>query len=142
MSLINGYFQRAIAAKSQQSSRELLTAMEELNFSMEQGLAGFKLIEERPNYIDVFIEVDKEAEIIRQELISKVWQESELKRKMENFLKLRNRVAEYTISVPYEYASWFIEDGKMFYLPLCNSSDYYDFATGLARQKKDDNIFL
>lgn len=130
--LLNEYYQQTQQKKSQQESKELLTAVEQLRYESNDdrpGIADFQLITDELDKLDVFIEFDKEAQ--------KVWQQFlEIKKitdpfqRREMLNKIRNQFYQYVISIPRSTTNRPDEFDEISYVPQSTLSEYYDPETG------------
>jgi len=85
------------------------------------------------------VELDKDA----QKIYRKYQEIREIKNTFERkneFLKIRKDFYDYVISIPYQYASDFIEDKDTSYIPKIAKEDieqghYYDPETGFKRRE-------
>jgi len=94
----------------------------------------FSLIEERPDYVEVFVQTDERAKEVWNRFVEEVLKERELNRRRLNYLKLRRKVRSYIISVPKVCATRLPEEGDIRYVPLEELTTYYDPDTGFRRK--------
>ena len=102
LNLVNLYYQQTSQRKSQDKSRSLLEAITNLRYDSDEEkikIADFALIEEDYNRIDVFIELDEQAEKVWKEYIGlqNITDRFERKRKFE---EIKNEFYQYVISIP------------------------------------------
>jgi len=144
--MINKYFSDLEASESQQISEEILQAMEYFRFSRDDNniptVASFSLIDEQPDYVDVFVEIDDEARTVWDEYATTVLAEQNETKKREARLKIKNKVNSYIISVPGKIAMGLQPKGgetKVFLkLPLEGLDLFYDEETGFKRSRDMD----
>jgi len=145
LDLINEYFREAkgksiLETKLIKSLYSLYFYDKNLDSYKRKPISEFKLIEERDWYeVDVFVELDEDA----QKIYRKYQEIREIKNTFERkneFLKIRKDFYDYVISIPYQYASDFIEDKDISYIPKIAKEDieqghYYDPETGFKRRE-------
>lgn len=132
LELIDQYYKETKEKKSQDVSRNLLEAITKLRYDSEDetvSISDFKLIDEGYSKIDVFIELDEEAE--------KVWQKYfDLKRvrdlfeRKRQFDSLKADFYQYVISIPRNTKNMPGMFGEMGYVKQAALKDYYDKETG------------
>jgi len=105
------YYKLVKDIKSQ--NKEILENLKKLNFSE---IVNFKLIEENPKLVPIFIEIDEKAESIRKE-IEVILAEKNKFEKRENLLKIKKDINQYTISIQSKGEENNLE-------PIGNMSDY------------------
>ena len=138
LGLIEEYFRRAKERGTDDRSRELLGAIQDLDYEQ---IGGFRLIEEPYGAkVDIFVEVDEEAH--------KVWEEFCAIRDITNrwkrrtaFKALRSKFYPYVISVQAEKALKNLppEVCGIFYVPYNQMERWYDKDTGF---KKDGETMV
>jgi len=140
LSLNNFYFDKVCRGKADDDSKEILEEVIKLNF---EELSKFKLIEDHYRKVDIFVEVDKEAQRVYKKYRELGLIKNNFERKNE-FLKIRNNFYEYVISIPYQYASDFIEDKDMGYISKeeIEQGHYYDQDIGFKRDKQNNGGVL
>jgi CRISPR-associated endonuclease/helicase Cas3 len=135
LSLSNSYFDKVNQGKADDKSKGILEDVKNLNF---EEMSKFKLIEAEYQKVDVFVELNEEA----QKVYRKYQEIREIKNTFERkneFLKIRKDFYDYVISIPYQYASDFIENKDISYIPEIAKEDieqghYYDLETGFKRR--------
>lgn len=133
LELNSRYFRELRRGLSNETSRKCMSMISGLEF----GTLGekFRLIEGDEPRVDVFVEID--------EMASGVWQmyrslrsERNLWERRRRYLRIRNELSDYVISVPRRIASNLVmEDQGMGYISMDELSHYYDRETGF---KVDD----
>ena len=140
LELTNKYFEKVKEGLSNDKAKDILSNVECLRFNE---LSEFKLIEKDYPQIDIFIELDENAQ--------KVWNEYENIRSDENltglekrnaFLKIRKEFNDYIISVPEKYALPHFEKGVLNYISYCEVKNkiFYDNETGFKRENTNSGI--
>lgn len=143
--LIEKYYQKVKENVSQQKSYDLIDAVE--NFAMDKDhIAGFSIIQNNPDYIDVLFRLTPEVESAYQDFWD-VIKEKDFAVRTEKYLKIKSIFASYTISMPVKYAKFFVQDrigekGILFSLPLEGAEEYYDENSGFKRDVHDYDIFF
>lgn len=150
--MINNYFNDLEQYDSQQQSKDILEAMRFLRFSKEDSdiptVSSFSLIEDQPNYADVFIEIDQEAQNIWDEYSQKVLSEENENKKREARLRLKGKLDSYIISIPDKLAMGLqpymaVSKDRMFWkLPLEGWDLFYDLDTGFKRSLETEAWIL
>ena len=140
LSLNNFYFDKVCRGKADDDSKEILEEVIKLNF---EELSKFELIEDHYRKVDIFVEVDKEAQRVYKKYRELGLIKKNFERKNE-FLKIRNNFYEYVISIPYQYAADFIEDKDMGYISKeeIEQGYYYDQEIGFKRDKQNNGGVL
>ncbi len=148
--LIADYFDsvklmRGIQQESDESQK-ILNALYDFRFCDDLGMydsvSDFKLIQDN-NYVDVFVQVDKDAIGIWNRFDKEILHEKNFKKRQENYLKLKKEFKSYVVSVPEKFANEFVRPSKnssIFLLPYGNLKDYYDKNTGFNRNL--ETIFI
>lgn len=114
---VSDYFRAIEERGSGQKSREIIGAVEKLNFSE---IAQFKLIEEKKHVVSIFVEIDENAKKVREE-ITRILREEKGFRKAEELLRIKREINSYTISVALGKK---IRDKITFLLPLGDTDDW------------------
>jgi CRISPR-associated endonuclease/helicase Cas3 len=126
------YYGLIKARASRDVSRNLLGNLRKLNFA---DISEFRLIEEKLPSISVFIEIDGEAEKIREEVEEIFSLEKGFKRR-EKLLEIRREINENTISARYSGKTESIKslpflEGEFFrYVPKRELDSWYKLDTG------------
>jgi CRISPR-associated endonuclease/helicase Cas3 len=141
--IANEYFEEVQRNKAQDESQKFINSLMSLNFSEETGkskpLSKFSLIKNNPGYIDVFCVTDNDSQAVLQ----KYWEmmaERDFVVKREKYLQIKNRLRDYTLSVPAKYHTRFDEKMGLFILPQELSRDMYDPVTGFKRDEGESFI--
>jgi len=139
LELINEYFK--IAKQKSQKEMKILDSILELNFydknpdnDKRKPISEFKLIKEDYFKVDVFIELDKEAEFIWKKY-SEIRKLQPIERKKE-FLKIKKEFYDYIISVPIKYKNDvdYDDDIGISHISLKEKEMYYNSNTGFKRE--------
>ncbi|OFI05278.1 CRISPR-associated endonuclease/helicase Cas3 [Clostridium acetireducens DSM 10703] len=142
LDLINKYFKEINENINKDISEKLIESIENLYFSKQNEkytLSKFSLIENNPNYMEVFIRIDDKAERVYEKLMG-VLKEKDENIKREGFIKIKNKIRDYTLSIPMKYKSKFNIDEytRIVSLPMEGCENYYDINTGFIREDKED----
>ena len=147
LNLINKYYEKIKQVKSQQASINYINSIETLNFDRNDKIevGSFNLIKNNSDYLDVFIEYDKEAERIFNDYCE-AYKLEDLDERQNTLFSLRKSMAKYTISMPKKYwrtleAFKITENYSIFRMPLNGIQSYYDSMTGYKRILDDSTIF-
>jgi len=134
--LVADYFGLVRQAKSSAKSEALLRAMSGLRFSREKdeaepAVADFSLIERLPDYVDVFVCVDAEAEAVWNRYCTEVAAERDMRRRARAFLALKRDFRRYLLSVPAEALVHRLSaDQRPLCIPGYLVREFYDPETG------------
>ncbi|AEE97375.1 CRISPR-associated helicase/endonuclease Cas3 [Mahella australiensis] len=141
--MINEYFNELTFSESQQISDDIWEAFEHLRFSKDESdivtVSSFSLIDNRPNYADVFIEIDDEARDIWEAYSENVLAQNDEAKRREARLRFKGKLDAYIISVPDKLAmglqpNMAVSKDKTFWrLPLEGLDLFYDIETGFKR---------
>ncbi|MDI6601444.1 MAG: CRISPR-associated helicase Cas3' [Thermoanaerobacteraceae bacterium] len=158
--IINDYFVKA-TERSASTNDALVKAMGEMKFDdRERGsddieyISDFKLIDELPNYADVFIETNDDVEITIDGMTktvkpSDIWEYykrnvvnmKDIKMKRENNLKIKKYFREFVISINAGFLPEGFEEWPGLYrIPNHALDEYYDEIVGFKRVR-DESIF-
>ncbi|BCS82391.1 CRISPR-associated helicase Cas3' [Anaerocellum diazotrophicum] len=143
--LIDSYFRMIKENKSFKKSDEFLKAIRLLKFDSilekeELTISRFSLIQQRGGYVSVIIRSNEEIEDAYQRYIDSFSIKDYYERR-EIYLKLKNILFEYTISVPIKYAQIFDEEKGILSLPPTSCQRYYSPKTGFVYDPNDHIIF-
>ena len=141
--LITNYFDFVKIMKGIQEesdeSQKILEAIYNFRFyddiGMYDSVSDFRLIQDA-NYIDVFVQADKDAVDLWNRYKKEVLYEKDFRKRQENYLKIKRDFRNYIISVPLKFAKEFIrptEQSSILLLPYENLKDYYHEETGFNR---------
>jgi len=140
--LIQEYFERVNNGKiSMQKSKDLIKAIKRLDFDKERGVGSFSLIEDKQDYVNLYIEYDSYAETLIHNLQSALLVTDEAERR--NLIKdIRRKMHTYTISIPIKFAKRYkpVSYGgvDMFIIEKNDVSRHYNNTTGLKRSEDFD----
>jgi len=126
------YFSKVNQGKADDKSIEILEDVKRLNF---EKISKFKLIEQDYQKIDVFVEIDGEAQKIYKRYQEVKAIKDSFERKSE-FLRIRRDFYDYVISVPFQYAADLVNDQEIGYISKeeIEQGHYYDQETGFKRE--------
>lgn len=115
-------------------------AMDRLDF---ETIGEFSLIKNRPNYIDVFFEVDEEAADIMDEY-KRIKDMKNIKDKYQKLLEINPKMRRYTISLPDKFIKEFDIDQhyKIIRMPIEDKYRIYNENTGFKREDIASAIFM
>lgn len=137
--LIGDYFNEVDENKNQEDSEKFKESIIKMRFSdKDYSLDKFSLIKENSNYVDVFFRISDEAERIYNELL-KALSIKNIEAKNEKILGIKNKVREYTLSIPLKYVDEVNnKDDIILNFPKSACEVYYDDMTGYKREKEED----
>ncbi|WP_461205015.1 CRISPR-associated helicase Cas3' [Clostridium sp. DL1XJH146] len=139
--LINEYSTKIIKEKNTDASPEFIKSIKNLYFNKapkeEYSIGKFSLIEEKNNNMDVFIIYDDEAEEVYAEML-RGFGEKDKNKKNQIFISIKNKVRDYTLSLPNKYYTKFDTDAMVINLPREGCRDYYNEKIGFIRDDKDE----
>ena len=124
--LVERYYEEVIQRKK--LDNEILKGLKEFNLDK---IKCFKIIKEIPDFIDVFVEVDEQAQKIYKRFLE-ILKIKDFKERYISFLELRQNFYNYLISVPKKFASLF-ELEPFPRIRLENLYDFYDLDYGFKR---------
>ena len=131
LDLNNKYFRAVKRGMGEADSKESLECIAGLAF--KDLSEKFKLIEEDYPKVDVFVEVDNNAEAIWKQYKDMQSEKNPLER-TKKYLKIRKDLSEYTISVDEKYAHSLVNDESgLGYISRFEIPNYYDEVTGFMR---------
>ena len=99
-----------------------------------EDVSRFRLIENIPGYVDVFVQVDERAKDIFERFKREVLEERDFIRRRLNYIRIRSDFRNYVISVPLGYVEG-IPMEPFPHVPLDSLDIFYDLETGFRRQK-------
>ncbi|MFX0548657.1 CRISPR-associated helicase Cas3' [Hathewaya histolytica] len=146
LEIIGEYFKTLSEIKNMDDSKYFIEAIENLAFTKEKAnynIGDFRLIEENLDYMDVIFRVDEEGEKAYSELLSALGEKDE-ELKKEKYLKIKNKIRDYTLSVPIKkYKDRFNKEEyfEIFNLPEEGCKTYYNDETGFIREE-GDQLFI
>jgi len=109
LKLNENYFEKVNIGKSEDESNTILEKVEKLKFSE---LSDFKLIEKYYPEVDVFIEVDDNAQSVWQDY-KRITSIGDLKERKKSFLGIKKDFYDYVISVPEKFKNHVGFDEKL-----------------------------
>lgn len=142
--VINEYFKKVTENKNQDDSEKFINSIKKLHFwdNNDYCIGKFSLIKNNPTYIDVYLQVDDEAENVYKQFIDTL-NEKDIGKKREKYLNIKNKIRDYMISIPYKFKNVLsLDEYGMINLPRDGCSDYYNNETGFIRQKDDDFMVI
>lgn len=92
-------------------------------------IGSFKLIEDEPYKVDVFVEADEEAKNIWQKFVE-ICEIKDLFERKKRFLEIRKSFYDYVISVPKKDNIPVNFENIILYVPHSQLSTFYDLKTG------------
>ncbi|HAZ37397.1 MAG TPA: CRISPR-associated helicase/endonuclease Cas3 [Clostridiaceae bacterium] len=142
--IIMEYFKKVRSNKNMDISDKYLNSIKKLHFydkDDEFSIGNFSLITGHPGYIDVYMQIDDEAEEVYNDFLDAL-SEKDFIRKREKYLQIKNRIKDYTISIPINFKDILnINDYGMPNITREACEDYYSFETGFKR-KDDEDYFI
>ncbi len=137
--LIGKYFIEVDKNKSQEVSEKFKESIIKMYFSdKDYSIDKFSLINENDNYVDVFFRINDEAEEIYNKLLKAI-SIKEIEAKSEKMLEIKNKVREYTLSIPLKYVDRVNDKNDIILnLPKSACEVYYDDMTGYKREEEED----
>jgi len=127
---LSNYYDHVRERGSEEPSEKVIEALESLRFSE---ISDFRLIEEDYWKLDVFVEVDEEAEQIWSKYEEIMKKEDRLERRRE-FLKMKKRFYDYVISVDAKKIGAIVTENvskyNIGYVSLDDLERKYDLETG------------
>jgi len=89
------YYKLVTERKQKQESEQILSHLKQLNFG---DIVEFNLIEERPNSVSLFVEINERAKSIRENIES-ILEEKDRFEKRKKLLKLKKGINQYSLSI-------------------------------------------
>ncbi|RDV83594.1 CRISPR-associated helicase Cas3' [Ammonifex thiophilus] len=136
-SLVENFFSFVRARKDPSASDTILKAMKELRFKgdgEEKGVAGFQLIKDLPNHIEVFVALDPKAEEVWEAYQQEVVNAPDRRSRWEAFYRIKRDFSRYIISVPVRSLAGKVDTSKALpYIPPYLVEELYDPETGFKR---------
>lgn len=141
------YFVNLVKLSSQDKGKKILEYIEELSyekaFDTTKNPEAFSLIEQKYNYVDVFIEIDDDAKL----LWSKYCEFKSIKDKFERkraFEKIKSDFYSYIISIPYSALYKYMKPGDEWITYISNdmTGTLYDIHTGFKRTEELGDYFI
>lgn len=145
--LINKYFENTRERSSQDDSKKLFQCMLNLKYkdykesNKINSLADFALIKELPNVVDVFVEIDKNAQKIWEKFKDLKKVKSLIERK-KKFLEFKNEFRDYIISLDRRFLQGLEPfENNLYYIPKNILAHNYDSESGFIRGD-NESIFI
>lgn len=133
------FFQFVRERKDTSKSEGILEAMRSLRFQrdreeLDYAVKDFRLIEDRPDQVEVFVAVDERAEEIWQSYRHKVVEAPDIRSRQEAYYKIKRDFSHYMISVPAKLLLGKVDETvKPLYIPSYLVPEIYDYETGFKR---------
>lgn len=145
---IKDYFEKVNENKNTDASDEFVESIKKLYFSHapneKYSLNKFSLIKNNPDYIDVYFIINDEAEKVYQKFLNMFSEKDMIKRK-EIYLQIKNKLKEYTLSLPSKFHEKFtksvVANLPFLVLPKEGCEDLYNSKTGFKREEEDFLVF-
>lgn len=145
LDLIEKYFLKAEENKNKDVSKKFIESINLLNFTGEDEytISKFSLIEEKGNYVDVFFRINEEAEQVYLEFIDLI-KDKDLENRRKRQLKIRAKLNDYTLSIPYKYASRINvnKEDIILSLPKEGCEEYYFDDIGFKREDEEEYMIF
>ena len=145
LDLIEKYFLKAEENKNKDVSKKFIESINLLNFTGEDEytISKFSLIEEKGNYVDVFFRINEEAEQVYLEFIDLI-KDKDLENRRKRQLKIRAKLNDYTLSVPYKYTSRINvnKEDIILSLPKEGCEEYYFDDIGFKREDGEEYMIF
>lgn len=145
LDLIEKYFLKAEENKNKDVSKKFIESINLLNFTGEDEytISKFSLIEEKGNYVDVFFRINEEAEQVYLEFIDLI-KDKDLENRRKRQLKIRAKLNDYTLSIPYKYASRINvnKEDIILSLPKEGCEEYYFDDIGFKREDGEEYMIF
>jgi len=136
-SLVEDFFSFVRARKDLSASDAILKAMKELRFKgdgEEKGVAGFQLIKDLPNHVEVFVALDPKAEEVWETYQREVVNAPDRRSRWEAFYRIKRDFSRYILSVPAKLLVGKVDTSKSLpYIPSYLVGELYDPETGFKR---------
>ena len=113
-----------------------------------KAIERFQMIKNNPNYVDIFLPIDEEAEDIWNLYQNNVVHEKGFSKRKNFYLRLRADFKKYVISVPLKSTKRFFWDycrndmKKIGYIAPDRIHDYYDYKTGFKRDYDEETMIF
>jgi len=141
-SAIEDYYRHVVERTSKTESRKIIESLKKLNFS---DISAFRLIEEELKKVSVFVEVDKEAEKIRNQIEEIAITKEGFEKKLE-MRKIRKKMNSYTLSTYLKDKIEFLDRIKgfdnYFYIKREELDQWYKKDTGLYLGFEDTDLSI
>ncbi|RKD31276.1 CRISPR-associated helicase Cas3' [Thermohalobacter berrensis] len=140
LTLIQTYFRKAIEkVNSTDESDKLIKWIENIKFG---DIKSFSLIKNRPDYVDVYFEIDDFAKKLFQKYKDEVIGETDYKKRNKAILRLKPKLRDYIISLPVKFCKEFIDEKTFLRMPIEDKQRVYRDDIGFNRDKIDETIIF
>lgn len=141
LELIETYFSEVSEKINDDNAEEYCCSIERMNYTKEGvpiPIKDFSLIQEKNGYIDVFLQIDENAETVYEAFLRMI-QEKDFQKQQQMKRRLKREMAEYTLSIPVKYASRInhMKEEKIWTLPKEGCEEYYCLETGFRRNEEE-----
>ncbi|MBS4535594.1 CRISPR-associated helicase Cas3' [Clostridium sp. D2Q-14] len=139
--IVEEYFKETYKKKNTKDEyMKYREAIEKLDFDI---IKGFSVIENRPNYVDAFFEIDDEAIDLIEEY-KEIKDAPKSKEKYNRLLKVNNKMRKYMISLPDKFIKEFDIDRNynIVRMPREDKERVYDQNIGFNRDDIEGAIFF
>lgn len=136
---VANFFRFVRERKDTSKSEGILKAMKSLRFQRDKeesdcAVRDFRLMEDRPDQVEVFVAVDEKAESVWQFYRQKVVGAPDIKSRQEAYYKIKRDFGRYIISVPAKLLLGKVDETvKPLYIPSYLVPEIYDWETGFKR---------
>lgn len=139
LDIINAFFESIKQNTSDVEYQIYKKAIEELDFDV---IGEFSLINNKGGYIDVFVNIDDEAEEVFR-LFHDAMGIKDVDKRREMLLNIKRRIQQHIISVPIKHRTRLAETPFIFFLPreACADNGDYSPKTGFNRVDNIDQFF-
>lgn len=133
------FFRFVRERKDTSKSEGILQAMKGLRFQRDReetdyAVRDFRLIEDRPDQVEVFVAVDEEAEGVWQRYREEVVGAPDIRSRQEAYYKIKRDFGRYMVSVPAKLLLGKVDETiKPLYIPRYLVPEVYDCETGFKR---------
>lgn len=146
--IIKEYFEKVNENINTEASDEFMESIKKLYFSYapeeKYSINKFSLIKNNPDYIDVYFIINDEAEEVYKKFLNMLSEKDIIKRKYI-YLQIKNKLKEYTLSLPSKYHGSFtksvVPNLPFLVLPKEGCDDLYHPKTGFKREQEDFMVF-
>ncbi len=109
--------------------------------SVNGNSGGLNLIENLPNYVNVFVEIDEEAKIVWEKYDNNILSNKKLNNieKRTKYKQIVNELNKYIVNTPLKIADKFVEvyDKSLYKIDYESIEHYYNMETGVKRGEED-----
>ncbi len=140
LELNNKYFKAIKRGMGEKDSRDSLDCI--IGLAFKDLSAKFKLIEEDIPMVNVFVELDDEAERIWKQYQDLRLEKNHLER-TKRYLKMKKCFSDYLISAPKKFAGpLVIDDSNIGHISRIELDNFYDKKTGFKRSGAGDGLIF